>query len=135
MTQLHHLETANEDRSARATAKRRAIEDRKRLVMIDALQRLRQRTEAVLVDLMRAASMLDESIEIELQGSPTRDPRDFSFPMTARALIARRDNLRATIAAISEEMARGSHEALRLTARTPQHKPGSGSISAGAGMR
>ena len=68
MTQLHHLETANEQRSARGTAKRRAIEDRRRLVMIDALQRLRQRTEAVLVDLKRAASMLDESIEIKLPG-------------------------------------------------------------------
>jgi hypothetical protein len=29
--------------------------------------------------------------------------------MTARALITRRDNLRATIAAIAEELARGNH--------------------------
>jgi hypothetical protein len=29
--------------------------------------------------------------------------------MVARSLIARRDNLRATIAAISKELARGSH--------------------------
>ena len=109
MTQLHHLETASEQRSTRAAAKRRAIEENKRMAMIDALQRLRQRTEAVLVDLKHAASLLDTSIEIELQNSPTRDPRDVAFPMTARALIARRDNLRATIAAIAEEMARGRH--------------------------
>jgi hypothetical protein len=107
MTQLHHLETATDQRSTRAAAKRRAIEENKRLAMIDALQRLRQRTEAVLVDLKKAASLLDTSIDIELQNSPTRDPRDVAFPMTARALIARRDNLRATITAISEEMARG----------------------------
>ena len=109
MTQLHHLETANEGKSARAAAHRHAIEERKRLTMIDALQRLRQRTEAVLADLKNAVASLDESIEIELQRSPTRDLRDFSFPMVARSLIARRDNLRATIAAISKEMARGSH--------------------------
>ena len=109
MTQLHHLETAREDRSTRAAAKRQAIEESKRLAMIDALQRLRQRTEAVLVDLKNAAALLDASIEVELQNSPTRDPRDVACPMTARALITRRDNLRATIAAISEEMARERH--------------------------
>jgi hypothetical protein len=109
MTQLHHLQTPNEERAARAAAKQRALEERKRLVMTGALERLRQRTEAVLVDLKNAAALLDGSIEIELQISPTRDPRDFAFPMTARALIARRDNLRATIAAISEELARGGY--------------------------
>jgi hypothetical protein len=107
MTQLHHLQTPNEERSARAAAKQRAIQECKRLATIGALERLRQKTEAVLADLKNAAALLDGSIEIELQISPTRDPRD--FPMTARALIARRDNLRATIAAISEELARGSY--------------------------
>ena len=107
MTRLYHLETTHEDRSTRVASKKRALEQRKRLAMIDALQRLRQRTEAVLVDLKKAASLLDQSIEIELQNSPTRNPRDVSFPMSARALIARRDNLRATIVAITKEMAQG----------------------------
>ncbi|UPJ53486.1 hypothetical protein IVB30_20525 [Bradyrhizobium sp. 200] len=109
MTRLHHLETADVERSSRAEVKRRATEERKRLATIDALQRLRQRTEAVLANLKNTATLLDYSIETELQASPTRDPRHFAFPMTARALIARRDNLRATIAAISEELARGNH--------------------------
>jgi hypothetical protein len=108
MTRLHHLETADVERSNRAQAKRRAIEERKRLALIDALQRMRQRTEAVLLDLQNAATLLDCGIEIELQSSPTRDPRHFAFPMTARALIARRDNLRATIAAISAELAKSN---------------------------
>jgi hypothetical protein len=107
MTRQHHLETANVERSNRAQAKRRAIEERKHLAMIDALQRMRQRTEVALTDLKNAATLLDCSIETELQSSPTRDPRHFAFPMTARAWIARRDNLRATIAALSEELARG----------------------------
>jgi hypothetical protein len=109
MTGQPHFKTADVERSDRAQAKKRAIEDRKRLAMIDGLQRTRQRTEAVLMDLKNTAILLDYSIESELQSSPTRDPRHFAFPMTARALISRRDNLRATIAALSEELARGSH--------------------------
>jgi hypothetical protein len=109
MTQLHHLETANVEKSNRTEAKRRAIEERKRLAMIGALQRIRQRIEAMLTDLKNAATLLDYSIETELQSSPTRDPRHFAFPMTARALIARRDNLEAAIEALSEELARGNH--------------------------
>jgi hypothetical protein len=108
MTQQHHLETANVERSNRAQAKRHAIEGRKRLAMIDGLQRTRQRTEAVIMDLKKTAISLDYSIETELQSSPTRDPCHFAFPMTARALIARRDNLKVTIAALSEELARGN---------------------------
>ena len=109
MTRQHHLKTADVERSNRAQAKKRAIEERRHLIMIDALHRMRQRTEAVLTDLKNAATLLDCSIETELQSSPTRDPRHFAFPMTARALIARRENLRATIAALSEELARGNH--------------------------
>jgi len=62
----------------------------------------------MLTDLKNAATLLDFSIETELQSIPTCDPRHFAFPMTARALIARRDNLRATIAALSKELARGN---------------------------
>lgn len=109
MTQPHHLETADVERSNRAQAKRRAIEERKRLAMIGTLQRMRQRTEAVLMDLKTTAALLDFSIQSELQTSPTRDPRHFAFPMTAKALIARRDNLSATIAALSEELAKSDH--------------------------
>ena len=107
MTRQYHLETGVE-RSTPAQAKKRAIEERKRLAMIDALQRNRQQTEAVVQDLKNAASLLDQSIEAELQGSPTRDPGHIAFPMTARALMTRRDNLRATIAALSDELTRHS---------------------------
>ena len=107
MTRQYHLETGVE-RSTPAQAKKRAIEERKRLAMIDALQRNRQQTEAVVRDLKNAATMLDLSIEAELQGSPTRDPGHIAFPMTARALMTRRDNLRATIAALCDELSRHS---------------------------
>jgi hypothetical protein len=61
------------------------------------------------MDLKTTAILLDYGIETELQHSPTRDPGHFAFPMTARALIARRDNLKATITALSEDLARGNH--------------------------
>src|SRR2546426_12384743 len=48
MTRQHHLKTADVERSNRAQAKKRAIEERRHLIMIDALHRMRQRTEAVL---------------------------------------------------------------------------------------
>ena len=107
MTRLHHPET-DVDRSTPAQAKKRAMEERKRLAMIDALQRTRQQTEAVVKDLRNVATLLDQSIETELQGSPTRDPGHFAFPMTVRALMARRDNLRATIAALCDELTKHS---------------------------
>jgi hypothetical protein len=107
MTRQYHLETGVE-RSTPAQAKKRAIEERKRLAMIDALQRNRQQTEAVVRDLKNAANMLEQSIEAELQGSPTRDPGHVAFPMTARALMTRRDNLRATIDALCDELAKHS---------------------------
>lgn len=103
MTRQYHLETGV-DRPTPAQAKKRAIEERKRLAMLDALQRNRQQTEAVVKDLKNAANMLEQSIEAELQGSPTRDPGHFAFPTTARALMTRRDNLRATIAALCDEL-------------------------------
>ena len=107
MTQQYQVETGVE-RPTPAQAKKRAIEERKRLAMIDALQRTRQQTEAVVKDLKDTATMLDRSIETELQGSPTRDPGHFAFPMTVRALIARRDNLQATIAALCDELTKHS---------------------------
>jgi arginyl-tRNA synthetase len=105
MTRQYHLETGVQ-RSNAAETKKRAIEERKRLATIDALQRTRQQAEAVVRDLKNVASLLDQSIEAELQSSPTRDPGHFAFPMTARALMARRDNLRATIAALCDEFAK-----------------------------
>lgn len=112
VTQQHHFETAQLERSNRAQSKKRAIEERQRLARIDALRRMRQRTEAALTDLKNSATLLDHSIETELQSSTTRDPRHFAFPMTARALIARRDNLEATMKALSKELARSELERL-----------------------
>lgn len=107
MTRQYQLETGAE-RPSPVQTKKLAIEERRRLAMIDALQRNREQTEAVVKDLKNAAILLEQSIESELQDSPTRDPDDVAFPMTARALMTRRDNLRSTIAALCSELTRHS---------------------------
>jgi hypothetical protein len=103
VTRQRYFETKQLERSKRADTERRTIEERRRLATIGALQRMRQ------LDLKNAATLLDYSIETELQSSLTRDPRHVAFSMAARALMARRDNLRATIKALSEELARSNH--------------------------
>jgi hypothetical protein len=97
MNQQPHFETADLQRPVRAEIKRQTIAERKRLAMEDALWQRRQRTEAMLIDLKNDVRLLDQSIEAELEKSPTRDPHHFAFPMTVRALIARRENLKSTI--------------------------------------
>ena len=69
MTRLHHLKTADVERFNRETS-RRTIEERKRLARIDGLQRMRQRTEAMLVDLKNADTLLDYSIEASCRAAP-----------------------------------------------------------------
>src|SRR5215208_5698305 len=110
MTRQHHFETPDLERTDRAQAKKLAIEEHKRLAMIGALQRMRQRTEVVLTDLKNAAILLNHSIEAELKSSPTRDLGHYAFPMTARTLIARRRNLEATIEVLCKELARGGDQ-------------------------
>ena len=70
MTRLHDLKTADVERSNRAETSRRTIEERKRLARIDGLQRMRQRTEAMLVDLKNADTLLDYSIEASCRAAP-----------------------------------------------------------------
>ena len=107
MTRQHHFETADFERTNRVQAKKLAIEERKCLARIGALQRMRQRTEGLLTNMKHAATLLNHAIEAELRGSPTRDPDHHAFPMTARTLMARRDNLEATIEVLCNELALG----------------------------
>lgn len=109
MTEQSYFETVNTERalSRRARApvtKPLAREERRRLSMLDMARQKRQGTEAMLRDLRHAVRLLDHSIEAELEGSRIRDPSHFAFPMTARTLLARRDNLKATIAALADQL-------------------------------
>ncbi|WP_028345978.1 hypothetical protein [Bradyrhizobium murdochi] len=98
------FETADLRHHVRVQAKRQAMAERKQLAADDVLRRRRQQTEAMLIDIKNVLRLLDQSIEAELQKSPTRDPYHFAFPMTVRALTTRRENLKSTITLLLLEL-------------------------------
>jgi hypothetical protein len=110
MDQEPRFETADLQRRVRAEAKRQTRAERKRLAMHHALVKRREQTETMLVRLRNDLRLLDQTIEAELQNSPTRDLHHFAFPMTVRALIARRDNLKSTISMLLREVTKDDSE-------------------------
>jgi hypothetical protein len=56
--------------------------------------------ETFIARLARAAELLDEDIKGEEERASVQDPRDAGYPIRARTLTTRRDNLRATIASL-----------------------------------
>jgi hypothetical protein len=104
------FETADLRHLVRAQAKGQAMAERKRLATDRALRQKHQQTEAMLIDIKNALRFLDQSIEAELQNSPTRDPHHFAFPMTVRALITRRENLKSTITLLLLELTKSDHK-------------------------
>jgi len=55
--------------------------------------------------LERAVLSLNGSIDAILQGDQVRDPSDFAYPIAARTMSVRRDNIRGTIAVLSRQLA------------------------------
>lgn len=76
--------------------KQREIEARKRTV---------SRIRTMLVELEREVANLDVSISSELTLARVRDPAHPAYPISARMMEARRQNLKATVAALSERLA------------------------------
>src|SRR5258708_7076239 len=110
MTDIYHFRTPNSERplceSCRAPLpKHLAREESRRLASLNAARQTQEHTEAMIRDLKGAVVMLDRSIETELERVWIKDPAHFAFPMTVRALVARRDNLKATIAALCNRLA------------------------------
>jgi hypothetical protein len=56
--------------------------------------------ETLIKRLARAAEIMDVEISYEEQLSSVRDPSDPAYPMIARTLTARRDNLRASVVSL-----------------------------------
>jgi hypothetical protein len=104
MNREFQFEAAYLQRRVRAEASRLTTLERRRLAVSDALVKRRQQTQAMLAGLQNDLRLLDQSIADELENSPTRDPLHFAFPMTVRALTARRDNLKATISLLLLEL-------------------------------
>jgi len=74
--------------------------------MRDAVQKETVQLRHMISDLERILKALDQNLEAELERSRVKDLSDSAFPMSARVLIKRRDNLKATIASLLERLER-----------------------------
>jgi hypothetical protein len=64
------------------------------------------KVRSLIEELERQAARLDETIGIVLAGARVRDPSDCAYPIEARTMGARRDNIKSTIAALSRWLAK-----------------------------
>ena len=69
------------------------------------------RIMTLLAKLTRSIATLSIDIEHEEERARVRDVLDPAYPMLARTLAARRDNLRATVAALEALVYSGDHKA------------------------
>jgi hypothetical protein len=85
-------------------AKRQLQAELRKQREIHAIRRESMQIRATLEKLDRAVLSLDGDINAHLKQARVRDPSHFAYPIFARAMIARRDNLSATIAILSERL-------------------------------
>jgi hypothetical protein len=64
-----------------------------------------EQIETLVIQLSGRVRLLDSDIEAEEDRTRCKDRRDAGYSILARTLIARRDNLSATIAALRERLA------------------------------
>jgi hypothetical protein len=63
-----------------------------------------EKIETLVISLAGRVQLLDSDIEAEEERTRCKDRRDAAYSILARTLIARRDNLSATIAALQERL-------------------------------
>jgi hypothetical protein len=64
------------------------------------------RIQGLIKGLEGAILSLNGSIGAVLEGVPVRDPSHFAYPVAAQTMSARRDNIQATIAVLSAQLAK-----------------------------
>jgi hypothetical protein len=64
------------------------------------------RIRNMIAGLERAVFSLNGSIEAVLEETEIRDPSNFAYPVAAKTMGLRRDNIQATIAVLSERLAK-----------------------------
>jgi phage shock protein A len=93
---------------AREHARRqREIDNRRREVV---------QIQSTIASLNRTVAVIETSITAALDRSHVTDPQHYAFPILARTMIARRDNLKTTIATLSEQLARMDQSTTQLVA-------------------
>jgi hypothetical protein len=64
------------------------------------------RIRGMISSLEHAVFSLNGSIDAVLEASQVRDPSNFAYPVAARAMSVRRDNIQNTIAVLSRQLAK-----------------------------
>ena len=71
----------------------------------------------ILAELVRTVQLIESDIAAEEERAKVSDRSDAKYPMLARTLIERRDNLELTIAALEQRLTeRGQHEQIATAA-------------------
>ena len=110
MTEQYHFETSNIEfgnipRRVRAvSAKRHAQSEARKEREIEVKRQTVIRLRTMIAGLDREIANLDLSIRSELELS-RGEPSHFAYPILARTMQARRENLQATVAALSDRLA------------------------------
>jgi hypothetical protein len=112
MTKQCHFETVkikcgnNHPGRIRAIlAKRQAQNEARKQREIEIKRRAARQLRTMIVTLEREVANLNDGISSELMLARVRDPSHFAYPISVRTMQARRENLRATIAALSDRLA------------------------------
>ena len=113
MTDQHYFETAEIDRKRddhpgrkrSISAKRQAQNEARKQREIEVKKRTATQLRTMMANLEQEIANLDVSIGSELALSRVRKPSHFAYPISARMMQARRNNLTATVAALSDRLA------------------------------
>lgn len=111
MTQQYDSDTvklaqwSDPGRSATLSVKLRAQYEARKHREIEGQKRASFGIRTMLVDLEREITNLDLSINSELALASVRDRTHFAYPISARMMESRRENLKTTVAALLERLA------------------------------
>jgi hypothetical protein len=113
MNEQCHFENAGDERERLRPrqgrpllATRQAQDEIRRKSEIEIKRRTATQLRTIIVKLEQEVANLGESIGSELALATIRDPSHSAFPSSVRTMQARRDNLRASIAALCERLAK-----------------------------
>jgi DNA-binding protein H-NS len=106
MTEQYYFETRTQFPKgvSKRICKLRNSEQLRRQKAIETRQREAAQIRSTIASLNLTVSMLDSSIAADLETASVRDPRHYAYPISARTTMSRRDNLKATISALSKRL-------------------------------
>jgi hypothetical protein len=112
MMDQHYFETAetarrsdHPGRKLSILAKHQAQNEARKQREIEIKRRAATQLRTMIVTLEREVANLGDGISSELMLARVRDPSHFAYPISVKTMQARRENLKATIAALSDRLA------------------------------